>query len=256
MPRKKKADEGGGSPAWMTTFSDLMTLLLTFFILLFSFSTLDAIKFKNVASALQSVLLGEAKPTIFPNDIPPGEIPILDPIPVPKQDEIDTIDNELVQLYELVTTYVNQEGISAEISVRTNLRGVIIDINESVLFDSGRADLKEESKGILDKVYNLIAQFDNELIIEGHTDDNPIHTSQFQSNWELSVIRAVNVLRYFTEEKDIDTDRISAAGYGEYQPISGNETKFGKSFNRRVNVLILVDSDKEETDIGGKNEPE
>ncbi|MEA3423152.1 MAG: OmpA family protein [Bacillota bacterium] len=256
MPRKKKAKDGRGSPAWMTTFSDLMTLLLTFFILLYSFSTLDAIKFKNVASALQSVLLGEAKPTIFPNDIPPGEVPIMDPLPIPEQDDPDMIDNELVQLYELVTTYVNREGLSAKISVRTNLRGVIIDINESVLFDSGKAELKEESKEILDKLYNLINQFDNELIIEGHTDNNPINTKQFQSNWELSVIRAVNVLRYFTEEKDIITDRISAAGYGEYQPIASNKTEISRSFNRRVNVLILVDSDKEEINIGGKNESE
>ena len=249
MSRKKIPRGNEGSPAWMTTFSDLMTLLLTFFILLFSFSTLDAIKFKNVASALQSVLLGEAKPTIFPNDIPPGEIPIMDPLPVPKPDEIDTIDNELVQLYELVTTYVDNEGLSAEISVKTNIRGVIIDINESVLFDSGEAKLKEDSKKTLEKVYNLINQFENELIIEGHTDDNPISTIEFSSNWELSVIRAVNVVRYFTEEKNIATERISAAGYGEYQPIDNNETEIGKSYNRRVNILILVDSNKEEISI-------
>ncbi|MBN2258996.1 MAG: OmpA family protein [Clostridiales bacterium] len=251
MPRKKKPPAAsGGSPAWMTTFSDLMTLLLTFFILLFSFSTLDAIKFKNVASALQSVLLGEAKPTIFPNDIPPGNIPIMDPIPVPATDETETIDNELTILYEMVMKFVESENMQANITVSKDLRGVIIDINERVLFDSGKADLKPESKVVLEKVYELISQFENELIIEGHTDDNPINTAQFPSNWELSVIRAVNVLRYFTEVKNISPTRISAAGYGEYQPMEMDDTQVDKAFNRRVNILILVDSNKEDLNIG------
>jgi chemotaxis protein MotB len=245
MPRRKKQkSEGGGSPAWMTTFSDLMTLLLTFFILLYSFSTLDAIKFKNVASALQSVLLGEAKPTIFPNDIPPGEVPINPPIPI--ESELNT---EMTQLYEIVRDYVEHEGLQAEISVRTDRRGVIIDIKDTVLFDSGKSVLKEESKAILEKVVTLIQQFDNELIIEGHTDTMPINTVKFASNWELSVIRAVNVLRYFTETKDVEPGRISSAGYGQYKPISTNDNATGRALNRRVNILILVDAEKEETDI-------
>ncbi len=249
MPRRKKQKaEGGGSPAWMTTFSDLMTLLLTFFILLYSFSTLDAIKFKNVASALQSVLLGEAKPTIFPNDIPPGDAPINSPIPVEKTSESE-LNNEMEQLYEIVRDYVENEGLQAEISVRTDRRGVIIDIKERVLFDSGKAELKEESKTVLEKVVTLVQQFENDLIIEGHTDDVPINTIQFSSNWELSVIRAVNVLRYFTEAKDVDPIRISAAGYGKYKPISTNENALGRMLNRRVNILILVEAEEEEIEI-------
>jgi len=240
--------EEGGSPAWMTTFSDLMTLLLTFFILLYSFSTLDAIKFKNVASALQSVLLGEAKPTIFQNDIPPGEAPINDPLPI-EQMKIEDLNTELAQLYKIVSEYVENEDLQAEISVRTDRRGVIIDIKEKVLFDSGKSILKEESKEILIKVVTLIQQFDNELIIEGHTDTLPINTIKFASNWELSVIRAVNVLRYFTEEMDVEPGRISAAGYGKYRPIATNDNATGRALNRRVNILILVDSEKEAIDF-------
>lgn len=240
----------------MTTFSDLMTLLLTFFILLYSFSTLDAIKFKNVASALQNVLLGEAKPTIFPNEVPPGEEPVMDPVPMPVTEEQSEVqDDALLELYQIVQSYVELEELEAEISVKTNLRGVIIDINERVLFDSGKAELKEESLEILDKVAVLINQFENELIIEGHTDNNPIHTAQFDSNWELSVIRAVNVLRYFTEMKAVSSERISAAGYGEYRPIQSNNTALGRAYNRRVNILILVDSTEEELSFD-TNEPQ
>lgn len=255
MRRKKKnSSDEGGSPGWITTFSDLMTLLLTFFILLYSFSTLDAVKFKNVASALQSVLLGEAKPTIFPNDIPPGEMPAMDPLPVPAQESEDTFDNELASLFTIVQNFVDSEGLEAKITVKTNIRGVIIDINERVLFDSGKADLKEDSLEILDKVGVLINRFDNEMIVEGHTDNNPINTPQFDSNWELSVIRAVNVLRYFTETKGLSTRRISAAGYGEYQPIETNDTISGRAYNRRVNILILVESEEEEVEFVTANE--
>lgn len=232
----------------MTTFSDLMTLLLTFFILLYSFSTLDAIKFKNVASALQSVLLGEAKPTIFPNDVPPGNAPVQDPLPV-EQTLIEELNTELVQLYQMVNDYVRQEGLQAEISVRTDRRGVIIDIKEKVLFDSGKAELKGDSREVLDKVAALMNEFDNDLIIEGHTDTVPINTAQFPSNWELSVIRAVNVLRYFTETKDVDPVRISAAGYGKYKPISTNDNAAGRALNRRVNILILVEAEEEELNL-------
>lgn len=249
MPRRREnKQEGGGSPAWMTTFSDLMTLLLTFFILLYSFSTLDAIKFKNVASALQSVLLGEAKPTIFPNDVPPGNTPINDPLPV-QQTQIEELNSELVELFTLVNEYVEREGLQAEISVRTDRRGVIIDIKEKVLFDSGKAVLKEDSLEVLDKVVVLFEQFDNELIIEGHTDNVPINTAQFPTNWELSVIRAINVLRYFTEHKEVDPSRISSAGYGEYKPISTNDHAAGRALNRRVNILILVEAQEEEIEL-------
>lgn len=245
MRRKKKSySEGGGSPGWMTTFSDLMTLLLTFFILLYSFSTLDAIMFKNVANALQSVLQGESRPSIFPNEISTDQIITLDNINIPNED-IETIDNELNELYNYVKNYVVEENLDKDISVKTNVRGVIIDINEKVLFDSGSDVLKEESKFILEKLSNLINEFDNELIIEGHTDNNPINTVEFNSNWELSVIRAVNVVRYFTEVKGISTNRISASGYGEYKPIQSNATEIGRMYNRRVNILILVDSEGE-----------
>lgn len=226
----------------MTTFSDLMTLLLTFFILLYSMSTIDVFKFENVASALQSVLIGEAKPTIFSDDIPPGNVPINDLLPI-EQTQIEEMNTELVQLYQLVNEYVKREGLQAEISVRADRRGVIIDIKEKVLFDSGAAVLKGNSKEVLDKVVMLIEQFDNKIIVEGHTDTVPINTAKFPSNWELSVIRAINVLRYFTEEKDIDPVRISVAGYGKYKPISTNDNTLGRAMNRRVNILILVETE-------------
>lgn len=237
MPKKQiEKKSGGGSPAWMTTFSDLMSLLLTFFILLYSFSELDAIKFRNVASALQSVLLGQTNNTIFEEEMP-AENPVPLPVPTPDQQELS---NQIMEVYEKVKSFVEEQGLSAQVSVKPESRGVVIDIKENVLFDLGKADIKPDSKLILDKLVTLFDEVDKEVVIEGHTDNLPINTYQFPTNWELSTTRAVNVLRYFVEVNGADPTRISATGYGEYRPLMPNDTEAGRAANRRVNILLLV----------------
>lgn len=245
MSRRRRKEEGNsGAPQWMTTFSDLMTLLLTFFILLYSFSTLDAIKFKNVASALQSVLLGDGKVTIFENDTPPGDTPIEEPSPVP-----DSLNQEIKEIYEVVHNFIEEEGLAADVSLRADHRGVIVDIKDTILFDSGKAELKSSSKNILDKMTTLINKFDNQIIVEGHTDNVPMSSSKFPSNWELSTTRATTVVRYFHEKMNIDPTRLSAAGYGEHQPIVRNSNSKNRALNRRVNLLIVTS--KEGNEDGG-----
>lgn len=237
MPKKEfKKDGGAGAPGWITTFSDLMSLLLTFFILLFSFSELDAVKFKNMAIALQSVLMGETSTTIFEEQLP-ADNPIATPIPAP---DISELQQEIQEVFKKVKEYVEEHGLEAQVSVKADARGVVIDIKESVLFDLGKADIKPESKVLLDKLALLIEEIDKDIVVEGHTDNLPINTYQFPTNWELSVVRAVNVLRYFVEEKDVDPLRISATGYGEYRPLEYNDTTEGRAANRRVNILLLV----------------
>ncbi|NLE23929.1 MAG: OmpA family protein [Clostridiaceae bacterium] len=237
MPKKKQEDVSkSGSPGWMTTYSDLMSLLLTFFILLYSFSSLDAKKFQDVANALQAVLTGQSNITIFDHS-PPAETSVDAPVAVPDEDEFEF---EIQEVYDQVKEYLEKEGLDAQVSVTMNQKGILIDIKESVLFDLGKADIKQGSKVILDKLGQLIKTIDKDIVIEGHTDNLPINTFEFKSNWELSVIRAVNVLRYFVEVQGADPHRISATGYGEYQPIASNETDAGKAMNRRVNILLLV----------------
>ncbi|NLK73554.1 MAG: OmpA family protein [Clostridiales bacterium] len=237
MPKKQKGDESkSGAPGWMTTYSDMMSLLLTFFILLYSFSSLDAKKFQDVANALQAVLTGQSNITIF-DESTPADTSVDAPVAVPDEDDFEY---EIQEVYEQVKKYLEQEGLDAQVSVTMNKRGISIDIKERVLFDLGKADIKQESKVILDKVGQLLKIIDRDVVVEGHTDNLPINTFEFKSNWELSVIRAVNVLRYFVEVQGIDPRRISATGYGEYQPITSNETDAGKAMNRRVNILLLV----------------
>ena len=246
MSRKRRREsKGSGSPAWMTTFSDLMTLLLTFFILLYSFSNLDVVKFQNIAKALQSALTGQGAITIFENDSPPGDTPLEEMNPSPDHLS-ESLSRETKEIYEKVYNFIENEGLEAEVTLRADHRGVIIDIKDTILFDSGEATLKTTSKNILEKVTKLINEFKNNIIIEGHTDNVPMHNRQFPSNWELSAIRATTVVRYFAEERGINPKRLSVGGYGEYNPIAPNDSDENRSLNRRVNILIVTAQEGED----------
>ena len=142
-------------------------------------------------------------------------------------------------MLDIVSDFVEREGLEAEVTLRADRRGVIIEIKDTILFDPGKAELKKNSREILDKITLLIQEFENKIIIEGHTDNVPINTYRFPTNWELSAIRATTVVRYFIEERGVDPERLSVAGYGEYQPIAPNDSPENRSLNRRVNILIV-----------------
>lgn len=246
--KRKKAKEESSGPGWIVTFSDLMTLLLAFFVLLYSFSTMDAIKFKQVASSLQSVLLGEGKVTIF-EDTPPGDKPLEKPEPDPNEDIDKDINDEFENMLILVQEHIKNEGLDAEVTVSSEERGILLDIKDSIMFQSGKAYLKSESLVVLDKLSRLLNKIPNEIIIEGHTDNVPMRSANFPSNWELSVVRSTTVVRYFIEKKGLKPERFTAAGYGKYRPIVPNDSPENKRLNRRVEFIIVIDEEGE-VDIG------
>ena len=271
MSRRKRHDSEGGSPGWLTTYSDMVTLLLTFFVLLFTFSNVDAEKFKALAASLQFALNSRTGVSVFEGNPPTIDEPIEAVVSGPEKSSDDMagytlevtsesseegnglLNKEIGRIYKIVSDFVEEEGLEAEVKLRTDRRGVIIDINESILFDIGKAELKPDSLALLDKLTKLINSFDNNIIVEGHTDNMPISNSRFPTNWELSVIRATTVVRYFTEEKKIDPGRLSAAGYGEYRPIAPNDSEQNRALNRRVNMLIVA-SIQGGTEDGAGNE--
>ncbi|MBF7096313.1 flagellar motor protein MotB [Alkalibacter mobilis] len=240
--RKTTESQSSGSPAWMATFSDMMTLLLTFFILLYSISTVDVQKFKDISYSLQAVLMGEGQPTIFEGQDPTTDIP-LEEENHEIEDIIDpsTIKETTLEMYTQVKDYIQEQGLEAEVTVSLNRSGVFVDIKEAILFEPGRAELKTGGKEILDNLEGLFLQFENEIVVEGHTDNVPIKTANYPTNWELSVDRAVRVVRYLCEVKKVPEKRLSAIGYGEYQPIAHNDTPQNRALNRRVNLLIIMD---------------
>ncbi len=249
--RRKKAGEskGNGSPAWMTTFSDLMTLLLTFFILLYSFSTIDAIKFERAAAALQAVLTGNPSTIIFENDAHAGDtVPLEDPVPFPREEIVpaDTqweLEQEILAMYETIKSYVDQFGLEADVQVSVTTRGVLVNISDAVLFDSGQAFIKPEGRELLSTMGQLLQRLENEVEVMGHTDNRPINTLQYPSNWELSVDRATRVVHFLIDEEGIAPGRLKASGYGEFRPVAPNNSPENMALNRRVNLLIVIDEE-------------
>lgn len=233
MRRRRRKDEQNNTGNWLTTYSDMVTLLLTFFVLLFSFSEIDAQKFRSIMSSFQGgagVLEGGTSLNLDENL---GSTEGL-------------LEEDLEKLKDILEEYAESIGLGEEIILSVEERGLVIRFMDNVFFDSGKADLKPESKEILKSIAEILnrEEFKDKFIkIEGHTDTDPIlYSKKYPTNWELSVIRATNVLRYLVEEENIEGNRISSSGYSYYRPIAPNDTRENKAKNRRVDIVILRSS--------------
>lgn len=234
--KKKQLDEPTGNE-WMGTYSDMVTLLMTLFVLLYSMSSVDTAKVQAISNAF-SVLSGKAADSILEYDKYEGTEPIIGGESKVENtiEESENIENRT--MYESVKEFVQENRLDSTIEIAQNEKGVVLQLKDSILFQSGQAELKTESSEILDKINTLISIMPNSVIIEGHTDNIPISNSKFKDNWDLSSIRATNVLRYFTEIKQQDPTKFRAAGYGEYKPKVENNSDENRAQNRRVNIII------------------
>lgn len=230
--RRPKAKASGGAPLWMTTFSDMMSLLLTFFILLFSMSSVSEDKFQAASQSLQNALLNGTGSGVLEG----GNLVTEDEHPDGTSPEVPL---EVQEMYEEVQEFVAENELGSTISLSRDDKGIYVDIKESILFASGQAAVKDQGTETLDLVGELLNKFNNRVIIEGYTDDVPVGNSKYSSNWELSVDRAVSVVRYLSEQKKVSPVRLSAVGYGEYRPVVPNDTAQNRARNRRVNIVLV-----------------
>ncbi|MEA4883655.1 MAG: flagellar motor protein MotB [Clostridia bacterium] len=246
MGRHKKEDPpSAGAPLWVTTYGDMMSLLLTFFILLYSFSVLDLQRFRQAMISLQRAF------GVLPGGtavLDPGSIPIQpEPPPPEAMDEYvddgggqETMD-ELGLLQVELTQYLAVQGLAGRVKVEMTKRGLLIRFTDTVLFDLGRAELRSDSRKLLKDMAQFIAPIKNAVIVEGHTDNLRLRPeAQFATNWELSTARATTVVRYFVEGLSMKPGRFSAAGYGEYHPIMPNDIDANRALNRRVDLVIIA----------------
>ena len=241
MARKKVNRDEPKGDEWLATYSDCVTLLMTFFVLLYAMSSVDENKMRALSQAFRTVMAGEAGDTILEYSLYNGDVPLIGgEIPT------DTIDGEKIEesMYYQVSKFVDEHDLEAVVDIIETDLGVAIQLRDNILFETSKSDLRSESKEILDSIAALISSMNNNIVVEGHTDNRPINTAEFPSNWELSVDRAINVVRYFVENEKIDPSRLSATGYGEFQPIVDNDTEENMEKNRRVNILIMT-NDKE-----------
>lgn len=242
--RRQEENPQNGSPAWMTTYADIVTLLLAFFVILFSMSEIDIEKFQAVIKSFQGSLgvleggqiveegeLNEENMNDYYEEIYRHSI-----------SDVEERDQEFGDLQARVQEYIEKEGLDASVLVSLETQGLMLRFQDDVLFDSAEAELKNEAEEVLRFITDILQEQELEdkfIRVEGHTDDLPmLPDSDFETNWELSVARAVSAGRYMIEEENIDPSRISMAGYAEYQPIAEN-TPEGRGQNRRVDIVIL-----------------
>lgn len=225
--RRKPREETNSGGAWLTTYADMVTLLLAFFVLLFAFSAVDEGRFSAIISAFQGYF----------GILDRGTLSVEDPVVLPF-DSSEMARQQLQTLYEELTVLIESEGIGG-IELQMEERGLIVRFAEQVFFDLGEATLKPEAQKIITSVSEILRGLPNPLRVEGHTDNWPIRTARFPSNWELSVHRATNVVRYLIAEEGFDPQKLSAVGYSEYRPIRPNDTAENRALNRRVDIVIL-----------------
>jgi chemotaxis protein MotB len=209
----------------MVTYGDMMTLLLTFFVLIVSFSQTEIIKFRAAINSIQEGL-----------GFMPEQAGVMPDIKLDTEVERAQIVQEMIE--ELSESLGETETLDM-VEVYTTPTGIQIVISDPLLFESGRAELRDRFMTILDEVARIIEPMEfSEIRVEGHTDNVPINTTFFPSNWELSAARALAVTKYLAFEGGIEPSKLSAIGYGEYRPRDSNDTAEGRARNRRVEIFL------------------
>ncbi len=220
----------GKIDGWVMTYADMMSLLLTFFILIVSFSTLQQSKFHQAAQSLQEAF-GILQ---FPESVIEFKNPVY-----PDRSN-DAAEAEVYYEMQEIEQIILENGLDREVQVQMQENGILFRIQAPFLFGSGQADLLAEPMKILGELSVLFRKFPHLIRIEGHTDSMPINSIRYPSNWELSAARAVTVARYF-QGLGLSPERIAATGFGEYHPIAANNTAQGREKNRRVEILLELD---------------
>ena len=232
MKRKGHVEEvHANSERWLLTYADLITLLLVFFVVMYSISVADKSKFSRLNASLSKafgglVLQGDDKTAVGSDAGAMSGNSIMDDF-FGMQSQIDQVKADM--------------GLQNQIKVGLQKGGISISLSGSLLFDSGRAELKPEATRALDGIANSFRNMPNNVRVEGHTDNVRVNSDLYPTNWELSAARATAVTRYLAEVDRIAPQRLSAQGYAEFKPVATNDTLESRASNRRVDLLVVYD---------------
>lgn len=242
----KQVDDHEDLGRWMITYSDLITLLLVFFIVMFSMSSIENQRFNALVSSLKASFQGQ---TILQNmGYPATDKGQTSPTTAVQQksnaltDKQQKNDNQqLDALYLKLNQYIKANHLSPDVSLTNTPRGIQLTLRESILFDLGKADLKPNALPVLQKIGGILGGVPNDVSVEGYTDTTPFRNnhSPFHSNWELSGVRAQTVMNYLIQKDKLPAERFHFVGYGEYKPVAKNDTAAHKAMNRRVNIVVI-----------------
>jgi chemotaxis protein MotB len=231
--------EAQNPPGWLTTFNDLITLLMVFFVLLFAMGNINTQKSEQLVSSLQGALgvLREGR------KVGVQVVRPIQPAGPANQEDPGEDSNKGSQFSEVSRNAMDDLANDPEISVVQTPKGLFITLSDGILFQSGVSDLLPEGYPVLNKIIQVLQRNKLAVRIEGHTDNVSIRSGRFPSNWELSIARAVHVVKYFTDAGKIDPRRLSAVGYGESKPLYPNDSPQNREKNRRVEIILeMMDS--------------
>jgi chemotaxis protein MotB len=225
---KKKVEKAPNHERWLLTYADMITLLMIFFIVLWSMSTADSEKWQKISAALQRAFSLE----LFESGGSGGQ---------PSSSGPAVIDAKLVAFAAIksqIGVLAKNNDVINDVDVRLDREGVVITLSGNFLFESGRADIRPDAVPLLDGIAAYLRLLPNEVRVSGHTDNVPIETPLYASNWELSSARAIAVVKYLTAA-GITAERLGAVGFGEFRPLVPNDTRANRAKNRRAELLIL-----------------
>jgi chemotaxis protein MotB len=228
---KGGSHEGGSEERWLLTYADLITLLLAFFIIMYSTSKADLEKFGQLAKSFQATFgfVGfEGGDGVLNSSSGLFDFGALGPE-----------QRQFMMMSEKLQSFATSQGLQGKIAVNRRDQGIAVTLSNALLFPSGGVQLSEDAKVALAKIAELIRPLPNELRIEAHTDDVPTDSATYPTNWDLSAARAVAVARYLIEAEGIEAGNLSVLGYGEHRPLYPNDTREHRALNRRADILIL-----------------
>ncbi len=245
--RRRNEEEAEGVADWMLTYSDLVTLLLTFFVMLFSMANIDKQKFEQVAMSLRSSFLqmsnGEmlhtntGRETLdYTEEYTPVDVEELEVLSEALNEEPNM---ELMDVKEQLQKAIDEMNLNDYIKLLDSREEVIMRFNSLLLFDTGSAEIRHSGKELLVKTGQILSGIHNEIMVQGHTDNVPIETLIYPTNWELSTRRATNVVLFLVANTSMDATKLTATGNGEFKPLASNDTEEGRQKNRRIDVVIV-----------------
>jgi len=236
---KKKHEEHENHERWLVSYADFITLLFAFFVVMYSVSSVNEGKFRVLSESLVSS---------FTNNKPVGELSLVN-LPIQKSKQIQVTEeqkpNDNIRSYLKVANAITAAKVPQGVKITSTERGLNIRINDEALFSSGSASMNPQIQEFIDLIASLVKDLPNLIAVEGHTDNQPIHSAAFPSNWDLSTSRANSLIRYLTEHHQLAANRFSSTGYAGTRPVESNDTPDGQAANRRVELIVLRDTSSE-----------
>lgn len=252
MPKKKKHEKEPNHERWLVSYGDLLTLLFAVFVVLYAMSQSDKKKAEEVAASIREAfgtvntggasrkpaVIDSGRTSVIPEIMnrPPSEAA------QPRSANIRksvASENDFKAIKASIDAYLLKTGAQDKVGVEITRRGLVVSLKEAGFFESGSAVIKQNTDSVIGTIASMLKEYSNRCRVEGHTDNIPIRSAQFSSNWDLSTARATFLVRKLVQSHGIDPSTISASGYGEYQPVADNGTADGRAKNRRVDIVLL-----------------